>query len=158
MNLKTIFNKLLTAPVHPSRVWQLFFVSTATLGFVDATYLAIKYFQHEAPACSLLKGCEQVTTSAFAAILGIPVALLGALFYFALILLFVLYLDSKKSIFLNLAQLFTVVGFLFSLYLIFLQLFVLKALCMYCLFSATTSTILVLLACILKLSKTHSPS
>jgi uncharacterized membrane protein len=150
MNLKIIFNKLLTAPAHPSRVWQLLFVSTATLGFVDATYLAIKFFQHEAPACSLLKGCEQVTTGEFASILGIPVALLGTLFYFSLIILFVLYLDSKKSIFLNLAQLFTVGGFLFSLYLIFLQVSVIKALCIYCLFSAATSTILFILGLILK--------
>lgn len=150
MNLKQSLNRLLLQPVLPSTLWKSVFLITAILGFIDATYLTTQHFLHRIPACSLLRGCEKVTTSSFSTIFGVPVALLGSLFYVSLIILFVLYTDSKKPFFLNLARIFTLAGFFFSLYLVFLQVFILKALCMYCLFSASTSTILFITAWVFK--------
>ena len=53
----------------------------AFAGFVDATYLTISHFRGTALACTISNGCETVTTSAYATLFGLPVALLGLLFY-----------------------------------------------------------------------------
>lgn len=135
-------------PVPVSNTWKIIFIIFSALGFTDATYLAVKYFQHAAPSCSLLNGCDQVTLSAYATIFGIPVALLGALYYALLLILMIGYWDSKKLMLLNLAVVLPFVGFLFSLYLVYLQLFVIHALCLYCLISASTSTLLLFLSLI----------
>src|SRR5665811_1198486 len=54
------------------------------LGFIDASYLTIVHYRDALPNCSILKGCDIVTTSALSTIGGIPIALFGALFYLAL--------------------------------------------------------------------------
>lgn len=116
------------------------------IGFLDASYLAAKHYLGEVPDCSILKGCEIVTTSEYAVILGVSIALLGALYYLAIFLGTVLYLDSKRALVLKLVALLPVAGFAFSLYLVYLMLFVLDAICLYCMGSATTSTLLFILS------------
>jgi len=117
----------------------------APLGFLDASYLTIEHFLNRVPPCSLVHGCELVTTSSYSLIFGIPTALLGALYYLAIILALVYYLDTKQTNILRVAAAATAIGFLFSLYLVYLQLFVLNAICLYCMISALSSTILFIL-------------
>lgn len=123
--------------------WIFFIV--AVLGFADATFLSIEHYRGEIPPCSLTGGCEKVTTSEYSTILGVPVAYTGFLYYLAVLVLLVLFVDLKKELFVKGLFALTTVGFLFSLYFTFLQFFVIKAICPYCLFSAGTSTILFLL-------------
>lgn len=118
------------------------FLIISAAGFIDATYLATKYFLGAPIACSILKGCEQVTTSRFAIIFGIPVALLGAFYYLTILALSAACLDSCKSSLLKFIACLTPLGFLASLYFVYLQIFVIKAICLYCLISAATSTLL----------------
>lgn len=124
----------------------VFFI-VAGLGFGDAMFLSIEHYRGEIPPCSLTGGCETVTTSEYSKIMGIPVAYTGVLYYLGILLLLVLYVDLKKVIFVKAIFIFTAIGFLGSLYFTFLQFFVIKALCPYCLFSALTSTILFFLCC-----------
>lgn len=124
---------------------SLSFLLVSILGFVDASYLAVKYYQNEAPPCSILQGCDVVTTSEYAAIFGISVALFGALYYFVHLALSVTYLDKQNPRGLKWAFLFSPAGFIASLYFIYLQLFVLSAICVYCMVSAGTSAALFLL-------------
>ena len=119
------------------------------VGFLDATYLTAKHYIGLELNCILFKGCEQVTTSAYAMVGGVPVALLGALYYLTVFLLFILYLDTKREIFLRIATLFTPLGFLVSLWFLYLQIFVIKALCLYCLVSLATSTLLFIISMVL---------
>jgi len=114
-------------------------------GFLDATYLAAQHYLGTTPNCSIFSGCEEVLTSSYAAVAGVPLALLGALYYLAVFLTIILYLDSKDRRYLKFAALFTIVGFLVSLALLYLQLFVIGFLCFYCLISAGTSAILFVL-------------
>ena len=54
----------------------------AIIGFADAGYLTIEHYNNVIPPCSITHGCEQVLTSEFSTIVGIPVALLGMIYYF----------------------------------------------------------------------------
>ncbi len=119
--------------------------AVSLFGFLDATYLTIEHYRGVVPPCSIVAGCEAVTTSSYSLFLTIPVALLGALYYLAVLFLTIAYLDTKKPHFIKVAASITPVGFLVSLYFIYLQAFVIKAWCLYCLGSALSSTILFIL-------------
>ena len=130
----------LQRPVRKSALLLLLLISI--LGFADASYLAAKFYQGKVPPCSIVSGCEEVTTSQYATILGVPVSLTGALYYLAFIILLVVYLDRGKDAFFRAAAWLSVFGFLFSLWLLSAQLFLIGAICLYCLFSFTTSTVI----------------
>ncbi len=137
---------------------RLFFalLAVAPVGFLDSVYLAVEHYLDRTPPCSIVSGCETVTTSAYSVIMGIPLALLGSLYYLGIIIALVYYLDSRKSWVLKWTSRFTVVGFLFSLYLVYLQLFVLHAICSYCMLSALSSTVLFILGMlVLKSHREH---
>jgi uncharacterized membrane protein len=121
-----------------------FFIIVSFLGFLDATYLTIEHYRGNIPPCTIA-GCEIVLTSGYAKIVGIPVALLGSLYYLTILILSVAYLDLKKIAIIRFASYCTIAGFAASLYFVYLMLFVIKEICQYCLISATTSTILFIL-------------
>ena len=79
--------------------------------------------------------CGTVQTSDYASILGIPVALLGVVFY--LIFFGLVHLNK-----IELTMYWLVWGVIFSLYLTYLELFVIEAICGWCVVSA----IIILLA------------
>lgn len=137
----------LTKPSKAIPSWFIpLFLLVSFFGFLDATYLAAMHYLGLSVPCSIVEGCERVTTSQYAKIGGIPVALLGAFYYLSIFLAGVAFWDSKKEKILFWAARFTAVGFFASLWFIFLQLFIIKALCLYCMGSATTSTLLFLLS------------
>ena len=120
------------------------FLAVSFLGFLDATYLTAQHHLGVIPPCVITTGCEKVLTSEHNAIFGIPVALLGSIYYLFLFLLAVISLDMKRGV-IRFAAFITPIGFLASLYFVYLQLFVIKEICSYCIVSATTSTILFIL-------------
>ena len=63
------------------------FLPVSFLGFIDASYLTIKHFVGTPLPCSVLKVCEEVTTSQYSVIGGVPVAMLGAIYYLAIFVL-----------------------------------------------------------------------
>lgn len=134
------------AIVYKRLVVALMFLSI--IGFVDATYLTIEHYRDADPVCvigpvgGLFDGCGVVTRSEYAVVLGVSVAALGALYYFlALILSAILTRRTDRRIVAVLAGL-TGTGFIASLWFVYLQLFVLRALCLYCVVSACVTTLL----------------
>lgn len=125
----------------------------AVLGFADATHLTISHYTGSALKCGVSGGCNAVTSSAYAKIFGIPVALLGTLYYASIILLGVGYLDTKKPLLLKLLTLAPVAGLVASLYFVLLQLFILHTICLYCMVSAGTSTAIFILSQMLRVKK-----
>jgi len=115
-------------------------------GFVDATYLTIHHFRGAGLICGPFWDCDGVTTSRYSEIAGVPLALAGALYYLAIFLLTVAYFDTKKERFLRIVAPLTVLGLLASLVLVYLQLFVIHAVCLYCMISAVSSMGLFVLA------------
>ena len=69
----------------------------ASIGFVDATYLSVLHFQGNSPNCTLIDGCEIVTTSFYSEIFGVPVALGGAVGYVLMLLLALYYFDKIEQ-------------------------------------------------------------
>lgn len=118
------------------------FIALSFLGFSDATYLTAKHYLGSPVTCILFEGCEKVTTSPYSVVYGVPVALLGALYYATVLILAVAYFDSRRISILKLMAAITPAGFLASLWFVYLQLFVINAICFYCMVSAATSTAL----------------
>lgn len=125
-----------------SRTFTVVFAIVSFVGFLDAGYLTANHYFGTPLTCIIVSGCETVTTSSYSQLLGIPVALLGALYYLTVFLLTIGYIDTKKNILFDAARTLTVAGFLFSLWFLFVQSYLLQSYCIYCLGSLTTSTIL----------------
>lgn len=127
-------------------------------GFLDATYLSIEHFRNVIPNCSIVHGCSTVLTSVYATIGPVPVALLGSFYYLTILVLALLYIDIKKEQFVKLLKLFTWAGLLASVYFVFLQLFILRNICLYCMGSATTSFLLFISAHFIKYTPLVAPA
>lgn len=130
----------------------------ALIGLVDALYLTgIKLTHTEAACIQGLGDCQTVNTSRYAEIQGIPVALLGALAYLAI--LFVLYLESKSAFVNENGSLMVfgigLTGTLFSAYLTYLELAVIHAICPFCVLSAICMLTIFILS-IVSLKTSHS--
>jgi uncharacterized membrane protein len=98
-------------------------------GVAVAGYLTWAHFDPATLVCTPGGGCEAVQESEYADVLGIPVALLGLGAY---VLLFALIVSDGVWARLAAAAI-AAVGFVFSLYLLALQLFVIDAVCVWCL-------------------------
>ncbi len=112
----------------------------AFIGLIDAGYITVKYYTGGEVVCPITGGCSDVLTSAYSQIAGLPVSVYGLLFYTTVFLLAFLYLDMKKSWMERLMPLLGLTGFLFTLWFVYLQIFVIEALCFYCMISAILST------------------
>ncbi|HZE56412.1 MAG TPA: vitamin K epoxide reductase family protein [Chthoniobacterales bacterium] len=127
-----------TKNTTPSR-GQIILYSIAALfclfGLADATYLTVLALTGEAAACGGQAGCQEVLGSAYARIGSIPVAAFGVAGYFTAFTLatFAAFNYTRARTFFALS-----VGALFAatLWLLYVQAFLLHAFCRYCLFSA----------------------
>ncbi len=120
-------------------------IGMAILGFFDAAWLTVAHYLKVPIPCGIVQGCDIVTTSAYSEIVGVPVALLGALYYLAIIVLTIIALEKQRPALLRLISYFTWSGLIASAYFVFIQLFILKAICLWCIGSAVTSTALFVL-------------
>ena len=107
---------------------KLLLLALSIAGFFDSAYLTILHYKNIIPPCVIAKGCETVLTSQFSTILGIPIALVGSLFFLTLIFLLLLG-------FFNYFKLLVLAGVIVSVILFCIQAFVLKAFCQYCILS-----------------------
>jgi uncharacterized membrane protein len=105
------------------------------IGFGISMYLTIDHFQGIAPYCSS-KGfvdCQLVTTSKYSYIFGVPVSLLGLLFYTAMLGINWPPLWRARAPWVAWARLaLSVSGVGFVLYLLAAELFSIKAICLWC--------------------------
>ena len=118
------------------------FVAISFLGFLDATFLTAEHYLGTLVGCPIFGGCDKVLKSPYSTVAGIPVALAGAVYYLTLFLLGVIYLDIGRLRLLWFAANLTLLGFIASLWFLYLQAFVIKALCFYCIVSLVASTLL----------------
>lgn len=96
----------------------------AVTGLVISAYLTWTHSQGTAPVC-VGGGCEMVQTSRYSVILGIPVALLGRIAYAGLLSSAVI----RSEVAALLGLFIALVGVLFSAYLTWLEVFVIRAIC-----------------------------
>jgi len=125
------------------------FLALAIIGFADSAYLTAEHVSGNLPSCSVIHGCDEVLTSDYATVGSIPTSAFGAGYYAVLIILMVAFLDTGKRLALHGAAWLTTGGFLASLYFVYVQAFVLRAFCQFCLLSALTSASLFVLGIII---------
>lgn len=105
------------------------------LGFFDTAYLTIIHYKNILPPCSIAHGCEKVLTSRFSTAAGIPIQMLGMVFYTTALVLVILFAQTGRKLFLVLYTLLSFSGLAVSVLLFYLQAFVIGAFCQYCLAS-----------------------
>ncbi|HTZ86989.1 MAG TPA: vitamin K epoxide reductase family protein [Solirubrobacteraceae bacterium] len=126
------------------RTLRITMIVLTVLGVVLASYLTYIHYAGIKPLCGTNGGgCEIVQTSEYSKLVGVPVALIGLLGYIA-ILGSLLVPESETSRLATVA--FTVVGFGFSAYLTYRELFSIHHICEYCVSSAGLITIIMCLS------------
>jgi uncharacterized membrane protein len=126
-----------TGPPGVSRRIRITALVLSLLGLADATYLTIAHFEQSilSQTCSTTGAinCIKVTTSPQSEILHIPVAILGLAFYVAMTVINLPPMWKTTDVrvaWLRLAMVVSGIGFV--LYLIYAELFLIKAICEYC--------------------------
>lgn len=119
------------------------------IGMGVAGYLAYVEVAHVTPVCGLIKGCDTVNTSPYSRLFGVlPVGVLGLGGYIAILAAW-LWRRFRSDRLAHAVPLIlfgmTLFGVLFSIYLTYLEPFVIGAVCMWCLSSAVIITVLLLL-------------
>jgi uncharacterized membrane protein len=131
------------------RISQLTIVLTV-IGLLVATYMTIYAITSNDNMCIGSKDCSVVNASRYSKVYGIPVAVLGVAGYAAIlaVLLFerrIGFLQQNGSlVFFGLS----LTGFLFTLYLIFVEVALIKAYCPFCIASQTAMTLIFILSVI----------
>jgi uncharacterized membrane protein len=126
-----------------ARTLRIVMIALVLLGLAVASYLTYVHYAGIKPACTAGESCTKVQTSVYSKLAGVPVALIGLLGYVA-ILGSLLVRESETS---RLATMcLTLVGFGFSAYLTYRELFSIHAICEWCASSAVIMTLLVGLA------------
>jgi len=127
------------------RLWRKVSWLTALVGVLDSIYLTVLKFSNNKSLCIQGVGdCWSVNTSIYSEIWGIPIALLGLLAYASILLL--LWAEQRSRLILQYADyiLFgvTLIGVIYSAYLTYLEIAVIKAICPFCVVSAVAMLIL----------------
>jgi uncharacterized membrane protein len=118
-------------------------------GFLLAGYISIKKKKVQPLVCPLNGHCDAVVRSRYSRFLGLPVEYIGSLYYAFIAAAYWAKL-VRPELFTDTITFFlvaiTIGAFLFSVYLVSIQAFVLKKWCTWCLFSAGFSTFIFLFA------------
>jgi uncharacterized membrane protein len=118
------------------------FVSLVGLG--DAIYLTVQHITGESLRCTIISGCSEVLSSPYAQVGPFPLAAIGAAAYFAAFSLATLAAFGHRHAVPSLKVLLALM-FLTTLWLLYLQAFVIRHFCQYCLLSAAVTTVLTLI-------------
>ena len=113
----------------------------ALIGLGVSAYLTYIHYEGIKPVCGLGGDCEKVQTSEWAYLAGVPVALLGLIGY--VVILATLFSEREEA--LVAGALVALVGFGFSAYLTYRELFTIDAICPWCVASAVIVTLLAIL-------------
>jgi uncharacterized membrane protein len=127
-----------------SRFRTIIYIAVAIVslaGLADATYLGVQALTGETLGCGGSPDCFKVLGSSYARVRGIPVALFGVLAYFGAFSFATFaafgYARARTFLIPTIAAMF-----LGTLWLLYVQVFLLHAYCRYCLFSAATTFLL----------------
>jgi uncharacterized membrane protein len=113
-------------------------VVVAVVGLAIATYLTVVHYAGGEPVCAIAHGCATVQKSDYAALAGIPVALLGVLGYLAILASLARDDESARTA----TAFLSIVGLGFSAWLTYVEVGELNAICIWCVGSAICMTLL----------------
>jgi uncharacterized membrane protein len=126
-----------------ARTLRITLTVLTVIGLGVASYLTYVHYSGIKPVCTAGGSCLKVQTSVYSKLAGVPVALIGLLGYIG-ILGSLLVRESENSRLATMA--FTLVGFGFSAYLTYRELFSIHAICEWCASSAGIMTVMMCLS------------
>jgi len=148
-----------TANSSARKILWLYLISAlvSLIGLGDAIYLTVQDLTGESLRCTIISGCSEVLSSKYAHVGPVPLATIGAIAYFIVFSLAVLaafgYGFARPPI-----LIIVILMFLATLWLLYLQAFVIRHFCQYCLLSAAVTTTLAVLAIIASRQKPRTPT
>lgn len=158
LNAKRLF-ELSRIAADSARGWLI--PALALAGLVVSGYLAYVEITHTEAVCGPVGNCNAVQSSPYAAIAGVPIAVLGLLNYVAVLGLWLGIRFGKGQVAdLSLLGLLVLglVGVIFSVYLTALEIFVIQAVCAWCITSAIiTTAILLIVAASIRVPASRRP-
>ena len=119
----------------------------ALVGLADALYLTIEHLTGQSVRCTIISGCSAVLSSPYAVVAGVPLAAIGAAAYFTVFSLAILTLFGYHWAG-KIMRALVITMFAISVWLIYLQAFVIREFCQYCLLSAAITTALMVVVLI----------
>jgi len=123
--------------------WLIYlFLIVAFIGFIDSVYLAASYYTGTPLSCGEISGCNEVAASPYSQVGGIPLSTLGVFYYSFAVAAAFLFLIKRTRVFATLLSLVTMLGFFASAYFVYVQVYLIEAICIYCMISAGASAVL----------------
>jgi len=120
------------------------------LGLLVSIYMTIYKITSNKSMCLGSGDCSTVNSSRYSEVNGIPVAIIGILGYLAI--LAVLYFEKRNSFFKQNGTLMifgmALTGFLFTIWLIYVEVALINAICPFCLTSQAAMTLIFIIAVI----------
>ena len=137
---------MMTVSDSPNKIgWPYLVAALVSLvGLGDAIYLTIQDMTGASLRCTIVSGCSEVLSSKYAHLGSIPLASVGALAYFTFFSLAILAAFGYGFARPLLTVLVSLMFFT-TLWLLYLQAFVIRHFCQYCLLSATVTIVLLLI-------------
>jgi uncharacterized membrane protein len=133
-----------------SKRLQKITIVLAIIGLFVSIYMTIYKVTSNEAMCVGSSGCSEVNASRYSEINGIPVAVLGVIGYS--VILAILFLEQRQAFFRdNGSMIFfgvSLMGFLFTLYLIYLEIALIKAYCPFCLTSQAVMIVIFIISVI----------
>ena len=130
--------------ISADRRLQIAIIVLCLLGIGDAGYLTYVHYAGIKVACLSSGGCETVQASRYAKLDGIPVSVLGLIGYVAILLSLAVRGELGRAAGFGIA----LIGFGFSMYLTYRELFTIKAICQWCVGSAVLMSALVIITAV----------
>lgn len=114
--------------VHPGIILAVLDV----IGLAIALYLSVVELQGGVPVCGPIHGCEEVARSEYSRIAGIPVAVFGVVLSLVLLSLAIAWWKTDLYVLLLAHYGLSLAGVIFEAYFMYLQVFVIGAVCIWC--------------------------
>jgi len=127
-----------------AKVLYGFAAAVSLIGLIDSIYLTVEHVSGRSVKCTIVSGCSEVLSSPYASVRGVPLALIGAIAYF-IVFSFATLAAFDYRFAGRLLPIIVGAMFLTTLWLFYLQAFVIKAFCQFCLLSALVTLVLTVL-------------
>lgn len=117
-------------------------------GYLVARHIHIKKFTKKPVVCPMRMNCHKVVHSDYSKFMGVPLEIYGMTYYLLIGLSYLLLIFVPGVLpftFVSVLVVFSIGAFVFSVYLIFVQLVILKEGCFWCFVSAFISTLIFIL-------------
>ena len=114
--------------IHPGQI----LAGLDVVGLLIASYLSFVELSGGIPVCGVATGCQTVATSRYAWIGPLPVAVYGVMLSIVLLSLAIAWIRTDNPTLLDLHYGLSLVGVIFEMYFLTVQLAILKTLCIWC--------------------------